>query len=114
MQEVAQDWMFKRNLETSSKIHFERPVWYHVVRKGLFDWLTTVKLDDFRVLSGTSNDFSCMLQKQRYENFSREQEVNMNIVTEPLRNSQETLDTQKSKSGDFKKLSFLAQILGFL
>ena len=32
-----------------------------MVRKGLFDWLTTVKLDDFRVLSATSKDLSCML-----------------------------------------------------
>ena len=32
-----------------------------MVRKGLFDWLTSVKLDDFRVLSGTSKDLSCML-----------------------------------------------------
>ena len=36
-------------------------IWYHVVRKGLFDWLTTVKLDDFRVLSATSKDLSSML-----------------------------------------------------
>ena len=34
-----------------------------MVRKGLFDWLTTVKLDDFRVLSATSKDLSCMLGK---------------------------------------------------
>ena len=36
-------------------------MWYHVVKRGLFDWLTTVKLDDFRVLSATSKDLSCML-----------------------------------------------------
>ena len=32
-----------------------------MVRKGLFDWLTTVTLDDFGVLSETSKDLSCML-----------------------------------------------------
>ena len=34
-------------------------------KKGLFDWLTTVKLDDFRVLSATSKDLSCMLSKYK-------------------------------------------------
>ena len=34
-----------------------------MVRKGLFDWLTTVKLDDFHFLSATSKDLSCMLDE---------------------------------------------------
>ena len=33
-----------------SRIHFERPSWYDVVGKELFDWMNTVKLDDFRML----------------------------------------------------------------
>ena len=45
------------------KIHFERPIWYHVVGKGLFDWLSTVKLDDFPRSSATSKDLSCMLKQ---------------------------------------------------
>ena len=37
---------FVRGLKNS----LQRPIWHHVVRMGLFDWMTTVKLDDFRVL----------------------------------------------------------------
>ena len=52
---------------------FERAIWYHVDRKGLFDWLTTVKLDDFRVLSATSKDLSCMLRSIQVKSFNRAQ-----------------------------------------
>ena len=31
-----------------------------MVRKGLFDWLNTMKLDDFSRPSATSKDLSCM------------------------------------------------------
>ena len=36
-----------------------------MVGKGLFDWLTTVKFDDFPRASATSKDLSCMLSEVR-------------------------------------------------
>ena len=36
-----------------------------MVGKGLFDWLSTVKLDDFPRASVTSKDLSCMLTQKR-------------------------------------------------
>ena len=37
-----------------------------MVGKGLFDWLSTVKLDDFPRASATSKDLSCMLVRANF------------------------------------------------